>query len=153
MALSQKQLGLGKAGALHRHPERVSDERFGADPFFDSNDRAQVKYEMVRSHAVDGVSVAQAARQFGYSREQFYGIAKAFQAYGMTSLFDAKPGRKRPDKLTPEVEAFARRAYEQDRTLSGAALAKRVRKEFHVRIHRRTFERAIARWRTRKKNG
>ena len=72
---------------------------------------------------------------------------------GTPSLFDAKPGRKRPEKLTDEVYAFARRAYEQDRSLSGASLAKQVEAEFSVRIHRRTFDRAIARWTGIEKNG
>ena len=59
------QLGL-QATALTEPPE-ASDSAF-----FDPNDLVQVKYEMLRAHVVDGISVVAAADTHGYSRAAFY---------------------------------------------------------------------------------
>jgi hypothetical protein len=52
-----KRLFLEQSGALHRHPDRVRAELFEQYRFFDPLDKIQVKYEMLRAHAVDGSSV------------------------------------------------------------------------------------------------
>ena len=43
-----KRAALRRHGCLHRHPERVRDERFINHEFFDPEDLVQVKYEMLR---------------------------------------------------------------------------------------------------------
>ena len=49
-------------GALHQHPERVRAEIFERHRFFDSLDKVQVKYEMLRAQWI-GISIA--ATQLG----------------------------------------------------------------------------------------
>ena len=62
---------LAAAGALNPHPEDVRADVFQRHRFFDPLDKVQVKYEMLRAHAVDGQSVASVAAAFGFSRETF----------------------------------------------------------------------------------
>src|ERR1700722_8235668 len=98
---------LEASGLLHPRPELVSAELFrSGDPFFLAADKVQVKYEMLRAHAVEGLMVAAAARSQSYSRAEFYVVLAAFEQAGMTGLLDSRRGRKGPLRLTPEIVAF-----------------------------------------------
>jgi transposase len=131
---------LEQAGMLHPHPEAVAAALFdGREPFFLALDKVQVKYEMLRSHVIDGLSAKAAAEQHGYSRAGFYLITTAFDEAGMRGLLDEPRGRRGPLKLTPEVLEFVASA---DPALSGAQLSLEVEARFGVRLHRRTVERA-----------
>ena len=46
---------LEENGALHRHPDRVRARFFEQLRFFDPLDKVQVKYEMLRAHAVEAI--------------------------------------------------------------------------------------------------
>jgi hypothetical protein len=85
-AEDSKAAALRVAGALHPHPEHITDELFGRPPFFDRRDRVQVKYEMLRAHDVDGRRISEVARAFGTSRQAFYAAAATFQAQGIPGL-------------------------------------------------------------------
>ena len=74
---------LDEVGALHRFPDRVRSELFERHRFFDPLDMVQVKYEMLRSHSVDGRSVVTVAGEFGFSRETYYAVLAAFRACGV----------------------------------------------------------------------
>jgi transposase len=131
---------LEQAGLLHPRPEAVAAPLFdGRESFFLALDKVQVKYEMLRTHVVEGLSVTAAAEQHGYSRAAFYLITAAFDEAGMRGLLDDPRGRRGPLKLTPEIIEFVASA---DPTLSGAQLALEVEARFGVRLHRRTVERA-----------
>ena len=57
---------LEASALVHPNPEAVSAALFVAgDPFFFALDKVQVKYEMLRSHVVDGISVTDAAAAHG----------------------------------------------------------------------------------------
>lgn len=140
MAESDRRQALEVAGLLHPRPEAVTASVFdGSRAFFLPLDKVQVKYEMLRAHALDGVSAAAAARTHGYSRAAFYVAAAAFAEQGMVGLLDERRGRKGPTKLTPEIVAWLQAA---DPATSGAALAGEVAARFGVSLHRRTVERA-----------
>lgn len=131
---------LTEAGLVHPHPEAVAAALFAAGSgFFLPADKVQVKYEMLRTHLVDGISVTQAAASHGYSRAGFYLVQAAFDRAGMRGLLDDKRGRHGPVKLTAEVVEFLHTAPAQ---ASGAQLAEEVAARFGVRLHRRTVERA-----------
>ena len=54
---------LEASALVHPNPEAVSAALFVAgDPFFFALDKVQVKYEMLRSHVVDGISVTNCGR-------------------------------------------------------------------------------------------
>jgi len=140
MSQGQRRQVLDSLGLVHPRPEAVRAALFaGGEPFFFSEDKLQVKYEMVRSHVVDGWTVTAAAEGHGYSRASFYVVSSAFEAGGMAGLLDERPGRRGPLKLTEDVAAFVRNA---DSALSGAAVAREVERRFGVVLHRRTVERA-----------
>jgi transposase len=130
---------LEAAGLLHQRPEAVTAPLFGAgNPFFLRADKVQVKYEMLRAHVVDGLSVTEAAATHGYSRPSFYLVQEAFAEEGMIGLLDERPGRRGPLKLTEEIVAYLLAAPDA----SGATLAEEVKARFGVELHRRTVERA-----------
>jgi transposase len=125
-------------GLRHPRADAVSAELFAHGGFFLAADKVQVKYEMLRAHLLDGVSVTTAAAAHGYSRAGFYLVAAAFERAGMSGLLDDKRGRRGPVKLTAEIVEFLQAAP----ALSGAELAAQVADQFGVVLHRRTVERA-----------
>jgi transposase len=130
---------LEAAGLVHPNPEAVTATLFaGRQPFFLAADKVQVKYEMLRAHVVEGVSVREAAAEHGYSRAAYYLVAAAFGEAGMRGLLDERPGRRGPLKLSPEIVAFIAAA---DPSWSGARLVEAVVRRFRVSLHRRTIER------------
>ena len=131
---------LGESGLVHPNPAAVRAPLFGSDTgFFLAADKVQVKYEMLRAHLLDGVSVTAAAAAHGYSRAGFYLVTAAFEQAGMSGLLDDKRGRRGPVKLTAEIVEFLQTA---PPTQSGAELAAQVADRFGVVLHRRTVERA-----------
>ena len=139
MSEADRVRALTDAGLLHPSPEAVTSALFTASgDFFLPVDKVQVKYEMLRAHAVDGVSATAAAAGHGYSRAAFYLVAGAFERAGMTGLLDDRPGRRGPVKITPEILEFLAQA---PPGASGADLAGQIAARFGVELHRRTVER------------
>jgi transposase len=131
---------LAEAGLLHSHADAVTAAVFvGGSPFFLALDKVQVKYEMLRAHVVDGVSVTDAAGSHGYSRGGFYVVQAAFAERGMAGLLDERRGRRGPLRVTDEIVEFVRAA---PREQSGASLVGEVERRFGVALHKRTVERA-----------
>jgi transposase len=139
-----KRAFLEAAGALHPHPERVRALLFAQDRFFDPLDKVQVKYEMLRAHAVDEAPVLAVSAAFGFSRQTFYTTLHAFEHLGIVGLTDGKRGRRSRVKLTDEdvgwVDALAR----ADPEISGRQIAEQLFAERGVAVHRRTIERLLA---------
>jgi transposase len=143
-----KAAALRVAGALHPHPERITDELFVRSPFFDRRDRVQVKYEMLRAHDVDGRRISEVARTFGTSRQALYAVAAAFQAQGILGLRPRPRGPKRAHKCTDEILDFAEQ-WRADEAPEGRSVVEEIRRRFGVTIHPRSLQRALAR-RTKK---
>lgn len=68
----RKREALRSQGTLHLSPERVTDELFRQDDFFDPRDSIQVKYEMLRRVRVDRQPIRRVAQAFGFSRPSLY---------------------------------------------------------------------------------
>ena len=131
-------------GALNSRPEQVRAPLFEGHRFFDPLDKVQVKYEMLRAHAVDGETVRAAAEAFGYSRQTFYTTLESFEQLGILGLTDEKRGRRSRLKLSEEDLAWVERLAQADPELSGRAIAEALFKERGVEVHRRTIERFLA---------
>jgi transposase len=140
---------LAGSRTLNPHPEAVTDEQFGASAFFDARDLVQVKYEMVRQVRVEGVPVARAASAFGLSRPSYYQAAATLERDGLPGLVPAKPGPRGAHKLTDEVCQFAEELLAADASLRPAGLVEPLAKRFGLRVHPRSIERALARYRRR----
>ena len=139
MTSSSRRTRLEEAGLLHPNPVAVTAPLFdGSISFFQAEDKVQVKYEMLRAHVVDGVSVTAAAGTHGYSRAAFYLVLTAFEGAGMSGLVDERRGRRGPLKLTPEIVAFIETA---SPSLGAVDVAGDVAERFGVILHRRTIER------------
>ena len=107
MSNNSRRQALEAAGLVHPRPEAVTSPLFtGTNPFFFGLDKVQVKYEMLRAHIVEGITITEAARGHGYSRAEFYLVVATFEGAGMTGLLDERRGRKGPTKLTAEVSNF-----------------------------------------------
>jgi transposase len=140
MTHQSRQAALAAAGLAHPKPSEVTAPLFVAgSPFFFAVDKVQVKYEMLRAHVVDGVSVTAAAATHGYSRPSFYLAQASFAEQGMAGLLDERPGRRGPLKLTEDIVGYLLAA---PAAVSGAELARDVEQRFGVALHRRTVERA-----------
>ena len=69
---------LRQRGCLHPHPDKVADELFTSNAFFDPRDLLQIKYEMLRRVRLDGDTISQTAARFGLSRPVFYQAQAAY---------------------------------------------------------------------------
>jgi transposase len=156
--LSERSDGEQKAEALRKHralnptPERVTDERFQADEFFDARDLVQVKYEMLRRVRRDGATVTEAAEAFGFSRPTFYQAREALEEEGLAGLAAKQPGPKGAHKLRENVLEFVEGLRTQSPELRSREWADRIEERFGVSVHPRSIERALAR-REKKRQG
>ncbi len=112
-------------------------------PFFNPEDRIQVKYEMLRQVLVEGTEVNKTAREFGFSRPRFYQLKERFEQEGMAGLIDGIPGRKEATKITPQILAFILEQKRIHPELSGKAIRDKITKTFGLRLGQRTVERAL----------
>lgn len=111
--------------------------------FFNPLDRGQIKYEMLRSHSLEGHFITRVCKEFGYSRESFYLALEAFRKEGIAGLVDKPKGKNKPDKVTPEIIGYV--IYQRAKFgLSGAAIAKDIFREFNLKLHKRTVERILS---------
>jgi len=141
-----KVAALRAAGALHPRPQSVRDQAFaGEDDFFDSRDRVQVKYEMLRRHRVEGRPVSQVAETFGVSRQAFYVADQAFQEKGIPGLLPRPRGPRRNHKCTEEVLDFVERWHAGQDVHGRETPAEAVRRHFGITVHPRSLDRALAR--------
>jgi len=136
---------LRQQGCLHPHPEKVIDELFVANTFFDPRDLLQVKYEMLRRVREGDYTISLAAARFGLSRPSFYQAQAAYEAGGLPALLPQKPGPRRAHKLSEEIVAALREIQNQAPDINAAALAEQLRERFGISVHPRSIERALAR--------
>ena len=141
----QKEQYLKKRGVLNPHPERVQDELFLSNEFFDPNDLLQVRYEMIRRHRVDKVTVKETTQRFGVSRVTFYQVAGTYDRKGLIGLVPKKPGPKNPHKCTEEIIDYIKQRRSQKSDVTWKDLIHYVHEKFGVTLHRRTIERGLAR--------
>ena len=132
---------LKQVRAIHGNPERVRSTMFQSHPFFDAEDKAQVKYEMLRRLEVQRAGLVETCTAFGFTRESYRHILDRFQREGMAGLFERKPGRKRPLKVTDEVRHVLEREHEDEPQLSPEELARRCYDQTGVKLSRRTIYR------------
>ena len=141
-----KASALRRQHALNPRPQSVGDSAFtSGNPFFDSRDLVQVKYEMLRRVREDGEAVSQAAANFGFSRPSFYQTQAVFEAEGLPGLVPQRPGPKRAHKLSEEIVDRLEEALKADPSLNSAELAHRLEQDHGLRVHRRSVERALSR--------
>ena len=140
----QKALALKRTGTLNPRPDSVSDGLFKENPFFDRKDLLQVRYEMLRRHSVEGVSIVDVATRFGVSRPTVYQAQAAFQQAGLSGLLPKHRGPKEGHKLSTQIIEQVRSLRTADPGLTTIACIQTVQEEFGITVHRRSLERALA---------
>ena len=141
----QKARDLQRTGTLNPRPGTVTDALFRENPFFDPRDLLQVRYEMLRRHRADALSILAAAAAFGVSRPTFYQAQTAFQRAGLAGLLPKPRGPKGGHKLSLEILDAVERLKAADPALTTLACVRAVHDRFGVTIHRRSLERALGR--------
>ncbi len=136
---------LAEHGALNPRAQQVRDPLFQHSEFFDPRDMVLVKYEMLRRVRVEGQSVSQTARTFGFSRVAFYQALAAFQDQGLPGLLPKRRGPRHAHKLTEPVLKFIDRKRSAAGNLRASALAAMIREQLGLSVHPRSIERALAR--------
>jgi transposase len=140
----QKTLELKRTGTLNPRPNSVSDTLFKENPFFDPKDLLQVRYEMLRRHNVDSVSIVDVAAKFGVSRPTIYQAQAAFQQAGLGGLLPKLRGPKGGHKLSDEVLNYVRTLRSAEPRTTTVACVQAVQERFGITVHRRSLERALA---------
>lgn len=130
---------------LNPNPDAVRDPLFTSNPFFDTRDLVQVRYEMVRRHQVDGVAISEAAATFGVTRPTFYKAQSALQTAGLPGLLPSRRGPKGGHKVTSEVIAFAADLKAANSEVTTSQCLEAIEARFGIKVHRRSLERALAR--------
>jgi len=144
----EKTQSLRQHYALHPHPEAVRAPLFQQGlPFFDPRDLIQVKYELLRTVQLDGLTITAATTRFGFARSTYYTIASDWDRAGMIGLLPEPPGPRHASKLTEEVLTFLQR---QSGGRSAEALAQLVAEHFNLQVHPRSIERALSRQRQKR---
>jgi transposase len=136
---------LRQQGTLNPRSEKIRDELFLKDAFFDPRDLVQVKYEMLRRVQTEGKSIADAAVSFGFSRPSFYQASSAFERDGLAGLVPHKRGPKQAHKLTEEVMEFIVKTRRTEPSVRAADLARLIHKRFGTMVHPRSIERSLLR--------
>ena len=140
-----KEDSLREHRTLNRGADRVTDELFLSDPFFDARDLVQTRYEMLRRVSQDGWTVSRSAGSFGVSRPTWYQSAKAFEEHGLAGLVPERPGPRRAHKLDGKVLEAILEARRTTPAITTDELVRLVRSRFDITVHRRSIERALGR--------
>jgi len=143
MATNSKKKFLEQEGILNPKPERVSHPLFETLGFFDSSDLPQVRYEMIRTARVERHSVAKACNLFGFSREYFYKLERAFMARGYVALLGSTMGRRPIIALNQEVVNFIVHRKIEEPKVSGENLRQEIQRIYNVQCSCRTVERIV----------
>jgi transposase len=138
-----KTVELKRTRTLNSRPDLVSDALFKENSFFDPKDLLQVRYEMLRRHSVEGVSIVDVATNFGVSRPTVYQAQVAFEHAGLSGLLPKHRGPKEGHKLSDEVVEYVRALRAADPRLTTVACIQAVQEKFAIMVHRRSLERAL----------
>jgi transposase len=131
-------------GTLNSAPENVRDAKFRVSEFFDPHDLVQVKYEMLRRVSIEKASVVSATEEYGVSRPTYYQTKASFEETGIAGLVPRKRGPHGPHKLQGAVLAFVQERLVAGEPIRARELARQIEEKFHLDVHPRTIERAVA---------
>jgi len=134
---------LAASGTLNRTPQAVRDPLFRSGGFFDPHDLLQLRYEMVRRHRVENLSVAATAELFGVSLPTAYQAHAAFAAGGLAGLLPKRRGPKQGHKLTPEILAHIEQRRRERPDWRAREVQTELQQCFGLTVHRRSVERVL----------
>ena len=127
--------------SYNRNYEKITEQRFVSDDFYDPQDLVQVKYEMLRTANETQRSIEEIACKFGFSRAAFYKIKTSYEKEGVSAFLPDKSGPKNARKLTREHQEFIDNYLAQNPNVSSMDIATLLYKERGLKISKRTVER------------
>ena len=136
---------LRELGVLNAKPQRVRAPWFASSDFFDPSDLVQVKYEMLRHAAQEGVTKVASASLFGVSRPTLYQAQAAYGRDGLAGLLPLAHGPKSAHKLNASVMELIEQHRQTGGPMQARELAKLVQSKMGISVHPRSIERAIVR--------
>jgi transposase len=134
---------LAASGTLNRDPQTVRDPLFRGGGFFDPRDLLQLRYEMIRRHRIENLSVAVTAELFGVSLPTAYQAHTAFDAGGLAGLLPKRRGPKQGHKLTPEILAHIEQRWRERPDWRTSDMQTDLQQRFGLTVHRRSLERVL----------
>jgi transposase len=138
-------------GGINPSPQKVRDPLFLNEVFFDPHDIIQVKYELLRRVQIEGMSITDAVKNFGFSRLSFYRILAVFEKLGLVGLFPKKRGPREAHKITADVLKFINNKIQNVPAINSIELKKAIKDKFGLSVHPRSIERALLRKKKMKK--
>ena len=142
---------LRNQGTLNPFPQKVRDPLFKNEAFFDPRDIIQVKYELLRRVQIEGSSITDAVKSFGFSRLSFYRILAVFEKFGLYGLIPQKRGPRQAHKMTAEVLKLVNEKIKEDPSISSLQLKKTIEEKFGVSVHARSIDRALSKSKKKRK--
>jgi transposase len=142
---------LKEGGTANPHAQDVKDDAFAENDFFDPRDLVQVRYEMLRRVRKEGHTVTRAIALFGVSRPTFYKAQRDFDKRGLIGLLPDKRGPRGPHKIKPEVSRFIEETIAAEASVDAEELVARIAKRFGLTVHQRTVQRALARFKKKRR--
>ena len=134
---------LEENGSFNKSADKVKDPIFQNNPFFDSRDIVQVKYEMLRTVENEDQPVIQVAKTYGFSRVSYYKTLNDFRNNGMEGILPRKRGPQKAHKLTPEIMDFINEKTTQNPGISNKELLNILETYKGIKIHKRTLEKTL----------
>ena len=151
LPMNQKHMNLHKAGLFNKNFHKINDPRFTQKSvFFDPCDNLQVRYEMLRSHIVEGDHVSTLCKRFGVTRQTFYTLQEKLNNEGSAGLIQKKTGPRGPTKVYKTVLDFINERIVNDEHLSAARLRNEITTKFGISLHKRTVEKIVRNIRLKK---
>ena len=130
---------LKKRGTYNSRCDQVEAELFKSGGFFDPQDLLQVKYEMLRAVEIGSLSVTEAAKSYGFSRQGYYEVKEAFDRYGFMGLLPSKTGPKEGYKFTAECQLFVDSYIAERKTCSLEDVKEALYAKMGVRVSTQTI--------------
>jgi len=139
----KKEKILSQAGALNKHPDKITSPVFLKYDFFDPLDKVQIKYEMLRANKADKAKVSEICKQFSYSRDGFYRVLRKFKANGIAGLFEPFCKKKNTVINNRDITNMIIREKVKQADISGNKLAQKINSTFKTNFGKRTIEKAL----------
>ena len=115
-----------------------------------SSDKTLWKFMMLLEAASSDESIDEIAKKYGYTREYFYQIKKAYEEGGSQALSDKPKGPKRNYKRTEEIEKQIVRHRFLDPEANSEVITQKM-KQAGYNISQRSVERTINKFGLQKK--
>ena len=105
-------------------------------------DKVLLKFGMISEGECESIGPTKAAEKFGYTRQRYYQLLKAYKQHGVKALMDKKTGPKSKYRTTGQVIRQIIRFRYYDRDMSAEVIAQNL-KQMGFKISISSVEKVI----------